>query len=552
VSALTSNLDISSTTVATLPSRFDEVRSITKTTQQTVGQLRGEFSQRLQDLSTGINAILTSNFTAFTSMISETRNRVEEVYHSTQDTHAAVQSLRMSEGIKWLPMGMEEMVKDTFRDVLVGFYHERAILQDQVVEQRDAIGRQKLASHCQSARRVISQHTLTRTYIRTIGIIAVHSITTTFCERDHPETDHSITSTVTQTNVELNPNPELLRVGVYCSIVQQGFAAFDSPPEPKLRVFNVVDTDAMIVKACTAGDLFTVRSLFASGRASPFDRIWGDRSLLDLILMQVISTASSQLPPASSHQRLHGLVATYSELVRCGLDPGIPRTNIDIYGMSPLSALATLRVVSPEHSCYIINLARVILANSIHDPLLGADVEQLVWKEQVAMLKTPLYELLRTQEEWPISWPSVDQVVSYSCSRLSTSFDRDVEYDPFGGRRYSLEILKWIEFGELCYIKDPSTFRQLLQVCKNVRQSLAILDRIVFLYEDQHRPGGQKLDKESIDRLGGMLRESLISCLENGLDISNPPPRFLHILKDVRQMDVIQMIGSALVSCAWD
>jgi len=68
-------------------------------------------------------------------MISETRNRVEEVYHSTQDTHAAVQSLRMSEGIKWLPMGMEEMVKDTFRDVLVGFYHERAILQDQVVEQ---------------------------------------------------------------------------------------------------------------------------------------------------------------------------------------------------------------------------------------------------------------------------------------------------------------------------------------------------------------------------------------------------------------------------------
>jgi hypothetical protein len=74
----------------------------------------------------------------------------------------------------------------------------------------------------------------------------------------------------------------------------------------------------------------------------------------------------------------------------------------------------------------------------------------------------------------------------------------------------------------------------------------------VILYEDQHRPGGQKLDKESIDRLGGMLRESLISCLENGLDISNPPPRFLHILKDVRQMDVIQMIGSALVSCAWD
>jgi hypothetical protein len=97
-------------------------------------------------------------------MISETRNRVEEVHHSALDTHAAVQNLRMvSEGIQWLPMGMEEVVKNTFRDVLVGFYNERAILQNQVVEQRGAVGRQKLASHCQSARRVISQHTLTRT-----------------------------------------------------------------------------------------------------------------------------------------------------------------------------------------------------------------------------------------------------------------------------------------------------------------------------------------------------------------------------------------------------
>jgi len=143
---------------------------------------------------------------------------------------------------------------------------------------------------------------------------------------------------------------------------------------------------------------------------------------------------------------------------------------------------------------------------------------------------------------------SVDQVVSYSCSRLSTSFDRDVEYDPFGGRRYSLEILKWIEFGELCYIKNPSTFRQLLQVCKNVRQSLAILDRIVFLYEDQHRPGGQKLDKEKHRQAWRNASRVFNFYMENGPDINNPPPRFLHILKDFRQMGAIQTIGSALSS----
>jgi hypothetical protein len=395
-------------------------------------------------------------------MISETRNRVEEVHHSALDTHAAVQNLRMvSEGIQWLPMGMEE--------VLVGFYNERAILQNQVVEQRGAVGRQKLASHCQSARRVISQHTLTRTYIRTIGIITVHSITATFCERDQFESDHSITSTVTQTNIELNPNPELLRIGVYCSIVQQGFAAFDLPPEPKLRVFNVVDTNAMIVKACTAGDLLTVRSLFASGRALPFDRIWGDRSLLDLILMQVISTASSTLPPVNSRQRLQGLVATYAELVNCGLDPGTPRTNNDIYGLSPLSALANLRVTSTEHFCYIISLARVILAGSIHDPLLGAYVEKIIWREQVVKIKTPLYELLKTQEEWPISWPSADEVVHRYCSDILINLETDFGDPLLPGWR--LQTLGFEEFCESCHrIEDPTIFHSLLRDCKNLPQ----------------------------------------------------------------------------------
>jgi hypothetical protein len=74
------------------------------------------------------------------------------------------------------------------------------------------------------------------------------------------------------------------------------------------------------------------------------------------------------------------------------------------------------------------------------------------------------------------------------------------------------------------------------------------LNRIKLIYDNHSRAGGPKLDKESLGRLSGRLRECLISCMENGLDIHNPPPRFLDILKDFRNMGAIQTIGLALSS----
>ncbi|EPE37154.1 hypothetical protein GLAREA_09317 [Glarea lozoyensis ATCC 20868] len=195
LSALTSNIDTTTATISTLPLRFDEVSSVTK---DTVSQLRCEFSQRLHDLSTGINAILLSNFTAFTTIISETHSRVEEVHHTAQATQSAVQDLRsVSEGMRWLPMRMGEVVKEAFRDVLVQFYEDRRTLDGQTFGQQDTAGIYHLASRGRSTRRIVSQHTSTRTYIRAVGIITVHSITTTFCERESPGTDDRITSTVT-------------------------------------------------------------------------------------------------------------------------------------------------------------------------------------------------------------------------------------------------------------------------------------------------------------------------------------------------------------------
>ncbi|EPE37155.1 hypothetical protein GLAREA_09318 [Glarea lozoyensis ATCC 20868] len=298
----------------------------------------------------------------------------------------------------------------------------------------------------------------------------------------------------------------------------------------------------MIVKACTAGDLLTVQSLFASGQASPCDRIWGDRSLLDLIQMQVTSTISSYTSE-TSHQRLPGLVATYAELVRCGLDPGVPRANIDIYERSPLSALSNLQIMSPADAHYIVLLARVMITSSIQDPLLGADIEKLVWQEKIAGRKMPLYELLRTQEEWPISWPSDDEVLIARCSKLHRAYAYHSDVGPeIYAEFYALE------YDQICCMVNPAPFRFLLQICQHWNEALTILATIEQFFESNDIPGRQKLDEDRNDRLSGRIRDCLNSCLEHGLDLNNPPVGLYSVLKRFRIDGKVNIIDSAMLS----
>jgi hypothetical protein len=57
--------------------------------------------------------------------------------------------------------------------------------------------------------------------------------------------------------------------------------------DKKLRLYNVVQKDSPIVQACNEGDLIKMETLFATGEASPFDRLDGEMSLLGVVLSKV-------------------------------------------------------------------------------------------------------------------------------------------------------------------------------------------------------------------------------------------------------------------------
>jgi hypothetical protein len=262
---------------------------------------------------------------------------------------------------------------------------------------------------------------------------------------------------------------------VYCSFIQQGFARFESNPEPKLRVFNIVDPTAPIVRACCAADLSSVRSLFASGLASPFDRIWGDRSLLDLLLVRIISTTNTREQDRVSSEYLSGLVAIFDLLVQNGLDPGIPRANDDRYGDSPLGAIAMLsettlsentlsETMGSEEYFLLTNLARTVIKNSIHQPISETDLVKLVWREKFRSSYMPLFDLLCGQEEWPIPWPADDDLREVSRheirEKLSYFYPEHFIYD-------CIEIIR--------YHPDSAFVSRIMEDCGRLDQKCVIL-----------------------------------------------------------------------------
>ena len=315
--------------------------------------------------------------------------------------------------------------------------------------------------------------------------------------------------------MDLNPNPELLRLGVYCSFVQQGFARFESSPEPNLRVFNIVNSDAPIIKACTSGSLENVRSLFSSQQASPYDRLWGDRSLLDLVFLQIISVVSGQTRGSLVSQRkVSGLKAIFEELVKCGLDPGLPRTNKnDTYGPSPLAALAILASSASAYSLELVNLGRTIIKNSIHDPILGAHIEYLSWDVQVAKIQTPFYTLLQTKEDWPIAWRSTDELRDLYLTRIREGSEHCIDRT-------------------MCYDSDPHFRDYILSDVLDVDAKLSCFSRLCLW-----GPGGI---------LEARLAQILMSYLGSRLGLRNLPLTFHDLLREFRQKRKLALMRSIL------
>lgn len=388
----------SASDVAILPSSIAQVKAATQAVHDEVVHTKTEITSRLERLAIELDGVMTSNFTAFNTVISKAVGRFEETKYPEPILPPTDESLITNDDSLRLPLGMSRVVRDVFRGVLAEFYVE---LNYETT--KDSTTVVAVSSQCSPSTtpRVAGQHITTRRYHRRIGIITVESITTTFWKSSKDgERDNGViaTSTVTQTRLWLHPNPALIRLGTYCCFVQNGYLSLNSAPTPRLRAYRSIASTDPIVKACRMGDLQTVRFLIDTGEASPFDRIWGDNSLLDLILLQFIQSDDATLT--------HKLLAVFEDLVKCGLDPGEPRLNEDIYGRSPLGALVLVATKDSQKTDDALRLARIILECSIHDPVSDINLSAAV----VIQNETAMLALLDTQDKWPITWPTAEHI----------------------------------------------------------------------------------------------------------------------------------------------
>jgi hypothetical protein len=72
-----------------------------------VKEIGSDLASRITDLSSAVNKILSSDFSAFMTTISQTHNQLYEVPHSVQKSRAAIENIgETSEGLRGLPLRM--------------------------------------------------------------------------------------------------------------------------------------------------------------------------------------------------------------------------------------------------------------------------------------------------------------------------------------------------------------------------------------------------------------------------------------------------------------
>lgn len=127
-------------------------------------------------------------------------------------------------------------------------------------------------------------------------------------------------------------------------------------------------------------------------------------------MVRIISTVKTKFKHRISPQHLPKLVAIFRELVGHGLDPGIPRLNIDKFGRSPLAPLAPLASDYLQDSECLVDLARVIVKYSSQDPFSDLNLDEFVWRGKFAGIQIPIYSFLSRQEEWLVTWAADDKL----------------------------------------------------------------------------------------------------------------------------------------------
>jgi hypothetical protein len=192
-----------------------------------------------------------------------------------------------SESLQSLPLAMSRIVNDTFRGVLAEFFLETRALGS--FWRKDPV--ELLCNSLPiTSTKSCNQHTIARRYLRAVGRVTVQAITTTF----HTIFENrSCTSTATQIYVEIYPNPGLIRLGVYRSFVQHGFARFRQTQCPSYELIMSSTQMHLLLEHVSqeAYQLFNASLPIAKPRLLIE---YGERkACLDLVLFRILQLAET-------------------------------------------------------------------------------------------------------------------------------------------------------------------------------------------------------------------------------------------------------------------
>jgi hypothetical protein len=207
------------------------------------------------------------------------------------------------------------------------------------------------------------------------------------------EVDHSYRYITT---LEILVNLGFWRRGLK-AVIGSSRRPYTSDLDFRLSTYHIVDQNAPIFQAARIFDIDTVRTLFTSGRASPFDQNISGNSLFDLVFCRLCDLCNRE-------DAIRGL-KLLKFLVNCG---GVPKSLADKPQAGNFSWVETAMFdYIPEESQPIVAEAtRLIFQASCQDPICN-------WNVGICMTlksqRTPIGEAIVQQNRWPVELRPVRQ-----------------------------------------------------------------------------------------------------------------------------------------------
>jgi hypothetical protein len=336
------------------------------------------------------------------------------------------------------------------------------------------------------------------------GIVSILSTSSNLVENTSIRSLLHQPSTVisTRANVVVSFSPCFTGFGIYCSIVRQTMGSAHPELDMKLRLYNTVRKTSFVIQACEEGDISKMQTLFARGQASPFDRLDGEMSLLDLVLSKII-VLPMRRDPSKSLVALKNYCRMFKFLIEQNLDPGQLWTNSKS-GIAPLQFLATFSYyTSPEFTPLLLDLVRTIIQHSIQDPYSQADFTEALNFLTSITGNTPgsVTKLILDPEHWVVDLHYTDGI--YQSNRpnndilVCCSVFKDW-LDKFAEHKEAIAAITYCYFRVRAVLKNSSLKGAAEAFDQNIRQHL-----IVSL-------------EAGLDPLLQSGEHSLVSCLRQG------------------------------------